>query len=322
MAAKKSIMDRLGPFPVEKGWMVKEWVSNLKFWTDQDGFEDLRVNIFTSSLDKRQHIDWWRGLPDASKDTWDHMEVAIFERFVPTDDYQQELRTMWRSSDLKQQIGESVQAYAEKILRITSEMVNPPDENEKIFQFRIGLIPSIRKRLTLGDFNTMADWVHTAVLAEKDLLLDCKGTTELTNGLLNDNISGKHLISYHEGLKDQSPSVGVLALNEKEKQVVNNEDVLKQKEDLIVALNAKIKQLESNKQRNVGKNQNVKGNPTNKGKSQSFPYPNRGEENQSEDKGSSIKRFRNDREKQNRQEASGNLYCNRCRKRNHNTNDC
>ena len=86
MQEKKSVMDRLGPFPNAKGWIVKEWVENMKFWTEVDGYEDLRLNIFKSSLDRKHNVDWWRNLPDGSKDSWEHAEPEIMKRFVPQDD--------------------------------------------------------------------------------------------------------------------------------------------------------------------------------------------------------------------------------------------
>ena len=67
-------MDRLGPFPSQRGWVVKEWIENLKFWTEVDGYEELRLNIFQSSLDKKQQVDWWKTLPAAVKDTWEQAE--------------------------------------------------------------------------------------------------------------------------------------------------------------------------------------------------------------------------------------------------------
>jgi hypothetical protein len=100
MMEKKNVMERLGAFPSVKGWRVKEWLSNLKFWTEEDGYEDIKLNIFKSSLNSKQQIDWWRNLPAASKDTWEHAEPHILERFVPTAEYQQELRSMWRSNEI------------------------------------------------------------------------------------------------------------------------------------------------------------------------------------------------------------------------------
>ena len=50
MQEKKNVMDRLGLFPKQRGWAVKEWIENLKFWTEVDGFEELRLNIFESNL--------------------------------------------------------------------------------------------------------------------------------------------------------------------------------------------------------------------------------------------------------------------------------
>ena len=46
------------------------------------------------------------------------------------------------------------------------------DEEEKTLKFRTGLISSIRKRLTLGDYNTLEQWINAAEHAEKDLLLE------------------------------------------------------------------------------------------------------------------------------------------------------
>ena len=184
MQEKKGIIDRLGPFPSSKGWMVREWLEKLKFWTEEDGFEDLRRNIFKSSLDKKHSVDWWRRLPDASKDTWDHAEVEIVKRFVPVEEYQQELRTMWRGDTLKQNLGESSRSFGEKLQRVGAEMIPAPEVQEMIFKFRTGLIPSIRKRLTLGNYVSLEKWIGMAELAEKDLLLVSKGTTELTSGLL------------------------------------------------------------------------------------------------------------------------------------------
>jgi len=112
MQEKKSLMDRLGRLPSAKGWLIKEWIENLKFWTEEDGYVDLRLNIFKSSLDKKEHVDWWKGLADASNDTWEHAEPEIFRRFILVDEYQQELRTMWRGDVLRQQLGESTRTKA------------------------------------------------------------------------------------------------------------------------------------------------------------------------------------------------------------------
>ena len=113
---------------------------------------------------------------------------------------------MWCGDILKQHLGESTRVFGEKISRVAAEMTNPPDESEQILKFRTGVIPAIRKRITLGNFNTLEQWIQTAELAEKDLLLESSGTTELTIGLLKDNQSGKHLVSYHKGLnQDASP---------------------------------------------------------------------------------------------------------------------
>jgi len=65
MQEKKNVMDRLGPFPRQRGWAVKEWIENLKFWTEVDGFEELRLNIFQSSLNVKQQVDWCKLLPAA-----------------------------------------------------------------------------------------------------------------------------------------------------------------------------------------------------------------------------------------------------------------
>ena len=91
---------------------------------------------------------------------------------------------MWRNETLKQLVGESTRAFGEKIARIAGEMTNPPDVAGKVFKFRTGLIPAIRKRLTLANYPDMEQWIVAAELAEADLLLESKGTTELTNGLL------------------------------------------------------------------------------------------------------------------------------------------
>ena len=115
MQEKKSVMDRLGSFPSQKGWVIKELIENLKFWIEVDGYEELRLNIFQSSLDKKQQVDWWKTLPAAVKDTWEHAEPEIFKRFIPTQEYQQELRVMWRNETLKQLVGESTRAFGEKI---------------------------------------------------------------------------------------------------------------------------------------------------------------------------------------------------------------
>jgi len=220
MQEKKSVMDRLGPFPSIKGWLVKEWLENLKFWTEEDGYEDLRLNIFKSSLDKKQSVDWWRNLPAGARDTWEHAEPEILRRFIPTEEYQQELRMMWRGELLKQQMGESVRSFGEKIARVAAEMIAPPDDAEKILKFRTGLIATIRKRLTLGNYATLDEWIGAAELAEKDLLLESNGTTELTSGLLKDNNSGKHLLSYHEGLlENDTPIAGVLSIGITESKI-------------------------------------------------------------------------------------------------------
>ena len=58
MQEKKGIMERIGPFPCAKSWMIKEWVENLKFRKEEDGYEDLRLNIFKASMDKKSSVDW------------------------------------------------------------------------------------------------------------------------------------------------------------------------------------------------------------------------------------------------------------------------
>jgi len=120
-------------------------------------------------------------------------------------------------------------------------MTNPPDVAEKNFKFRTGLIPAIRKRLTLANYPDMEQWIVAAELAEADLLLESKGTTELTNGLLKDHQSGKHLINYHEGLQQEAtPLCGVLALGISETQSPKED-----KDATLKLMQKKIEQLEA-----------------------------------------------------------------------------
>ena len=92
------------------------------------------------------------------------------------------------------------------------------------------------------------DWA--AELAEADLLLESRGTTELTIGLLKDHHSGEHLISYHEGLhQDTVPTAGVLALdstNADKKAKDSNDD----KEDILRVMQMKIEHRNSQNDRN------------------------------------------------------------------------
>ena len=320
MQEKRSVMDRLGPFPNTKGWIVKEWVENMKFWTEVDGYEDLRLNIFKSSLDRKHNVAWWRNLPDGSKDSWEHAEPEIMKRFVPQDDYQQELRMMWRGETLRQHIGESIRAFGEKILRVAGEMASPPDEAERILKFRMGIIPSIRKRLTLAAYEHLEQWVIAAELAEKDLLLESKGTTELTNGLLKDDHTSNYLINYHEGLNQEEKTMtGVLTLGVKETTEPEKKQD-QEKDSVIAALNDRIKQLESavSTKKNQAKNKQKvfpfkRQNPPANFSSQNQPKPQ-----------PTFKRFRNEREiAQNRLRRENiGVWCNRCRKGNHSLEDC
>ena len=330
-------MDWLGLFPKQRGWAVKEWIENLKFWTEVDGFEELRLNIVQSSLNVKQQVDWWKLLPDGSKDSWDHAEGELFNRFIPKDEHQQELRVMWRSESLKQHVGESSRAFGEKISRISQEMTSPPDMSEKIFKFRSGLIPAIRKRLTLSNYLDLEQWIEAAELAEADLLLESKGTTELTDGLLKDHQSGNHLINYHEGLQQEVISgAGVLALGITETESVQKPSS-ESKDEMLKSMQLKI----SNLEKEVSQ---YKKSEESKALTRAYEFPFRTKSESPEPRDESdlhwkrrnnnqqkwnkpkVQRYRSQRENNakrvKRENKFGDVYCGRCRMNNHSQNDC
>ena len=247
---------------------------------------------------------------------------------------------MWRGDNLKQTLGESTRSFGEKLQRVATEMSPSPDEQEMIFKFRTGMIATIRKRLTLGKYATLEEWIEVAELAEKDLLLESKGTTELTSGLLKDEQSGKHLINYHEGLQQEAaPLAGVLALGVSETGI-SEKSKDNSKENEIKALKQKINLLEADAERRTseqipreqafpfkGKTQFPKGNNSNN--SNNFKNQNdrnlQHSNNQSKS-GQTFKRFRNEREiaanKERRTNPRNGKYCDGCRRGNHNLDEC
>jgi hypothetical protein len=117
------ILKNIRTYKGEMGFALKEWLLVLNSKCEDFGLPNhLRSVVVNRAIDDQLTM-WWKGLPMAKRDTYEHQVKSLMEQFCPAHQYQQSLKQYW--DETKQKRGERVSNFISRMERVFDELSMP-----------------------------------------------------------------------------------------------------------------------------------------------------------------------------------------------------
>ena len=158
------ILKNIRTYKGEMGFALKEWLLILNSKCEDFGLPNhLRSVVVNRAIDDQLTM-WWKGLPAARRDTYEHQVESLMEQFCPPHQYQLNLRQYL--DETKQKRGERVANFVSCMGRVFDEFSTPLTDRQKREIVEDKLLDDIKKALEGRIFTTMGGLVRSAEAVE------------------------------------------------------------------------------------------------------------------------------------------------------------
>ena len=178
-----SLLPQTGTFSGKSGFDAIKWLKEFERIVDVYETPQVILPAFKLSM-KDSAADWLSKLPPNVVGDFGLLRAAFLERFVPNQ-FQDELEPLLRR---KQVSSENIQTYSDYFLGILGQMTDPPSIPRACKMFEAQLIPEIRTRLSIRNWDNLEALIAEAKLAETKIFLPLMNasapvTSQLTEAL-------------------------------------------------------------------------------------------------------------------------------------------
>jgi len=161
-----SLLPQTRTFSGKSGFDAIKWLKEFERIVDVYETPQVILPAFKLSM-KASAADWLSKLPPNVVGDFGLLRAAFLERFVPNQ-FQAELEPLLR---LKQVSSENTQTYSYYFSGILGYMTDPPSIPRACKMFEAQLLPEIRNRLSIRNWDNLDALITEAKLAETKLFL-------------------------------------------------------------------------------------------------------------------------------------------------------
>ena len=148
---------------------ARDWLTYLENWIQYKNIDPPNQKRLFPLLFRGSAAEWFIGLEDNQKDTFDHLQAAFQTRFFPTDlSRWQTMSDMWSR---KQKKTETVDDYVTALMKM-ARIANVEDKDIQRYAIIKGLLPDIRRHVLQQSPENLADVIAAAKVAEQSMKTD------------------------------------------------------------------------------------------------------------------------------------------------------